>query len=123
MGKYKNKKIDVDGIIFDSKREANRYLYLKSLLRAKKITDLELQKKFELIPAQYTTYKRYGRGGKQLKDGKVCLERAVIYKADFVYKDAAGNVIVEDAKGKRTKDYVIKRKLMLYVHNIKVREV
>jgi hypothetical protein len=87
MRKYKNKKVEVDGILFDSKAEANRYLYLKTLLRAKKITDLELQKKYEVIPAQYKTYKRYGRGGKQLKDGKVCLERAVIYKADFVYEE------------------------------------
>ena len=123
MGKYKNKKVTVDGILFDSKAEADRYLYLKRLLRAGKITDLELQKKYEIIPTQYKIYKRYGRGGKQLKDGKMCLERAATYIADFVYKDNAGNVIVEDVKGKRTKDYILKRKLMLQVHNIKIKEV
>jgi hypothetical protein len=123
MAKYKNKKIDVDGILFDSKAEANRYLQLKKLLKAGVITDLELQKKYELIPAQYETWHRYGRGGKQLKDGKRCIEKSVTYKADFVYKNKDGAEIVEDAKGKRTKDYVIKRKLMLYVHNIIVREV
>lgn len=123
MRKYKNKKVTVDGILFDSQAEASRYLYLKSLLRSGKITELELQKKYEVIPAQYKIYKRYGRGGKQLKDGKVCLERSVAYIADFVYKDSAGNVVVEDVKGKRTKDYIIKRKLMLQVHNIQIKEV
>lgn len=45
------------------------------------------------------------------------------YIADFVYTDAAtGKLVVEDAKGMRTRDYIIKRKLMLYIHGIKIRE-
>jgi hypothetical protein len=125
MAKYKNKKIDVEGILFDSKAEASRYLYLKKLYKAGIIHNLEMQKKFEIIPAQYKTYKRYGRGGKQLKDGKVCLEKSAAYVADFVYTDSNGDTVVEDVKSKptRTKDFVLKRKLMLQVHNIRIREV
>jgi Protein of unknown function (DUF1064) len=50
-------------------------------------------------------------------------ERAVEYRADFVYRDKVGELVVEDAKGVRTKDYVIRRKLMLSVHGIRIREV
>lgn len=53
---------------------------------------------------------------------KKLIERGVYYIADFVYyRD--GEYIVEDTKGVRTKDYIIKRKLMLYVHGIKIKEV
>lgn len=112
--KYGAKKVTVDGIQFDSKKEANRYCELKLLERCGAITDLELQKEFELIPAQRI-------------DGNV-IERAVKYKADFVYKEN-GKIIVEDVKGYRDPSsagyakFVLKRKLMLHVHGIRVREV
>lgn len=112
--KYRAKKIKVDGITFDSKREAHRYSELKLLERAGKIEHLELQKEFELIPAQYEQSSKRKRGK--------CLERACKYKADFCYIKN-GEQIVEDTKGYKTKDYIIKRKLMLYVHGIKIREV
>ena len=83
--KYGNSKTKVDGIVFDSQLEARRYSELKLLLRAGKIRDLQLQKSFEVIPAQYETFARYGKNGKQLKDGKRCLEQNCVYKADFVY--------------------------------------
>ena len=124
MNKYKNKKVMIDGTLFDSKKEARRYRELQLLERAGKITDLELQKEFELIPAQYENYPRYGKFGARLKDGRRCIEHSCKYKADFCYYDVESNkYVVEDTKGQRTKDYIIKRKLMLFVHGIKINEV
>lgn len=122
LNKYKNRKITVGGITFDSRREAKRYQELYFLQKAGKITDLELQKRFELIPAQYETYERYGKKGQRLKDGQRCVEKAVVYVADFCYVQD-GKQVVEDTKGVRTKDYIIKRKLMRWVHGITVKEV
>lgn len=112
--KYGNKKVEVDGIKFDSKKEAKRYEELKLLERGGAILDLELQKSFQLLPAQY----RIVNGKKK------CVERAVIYKADFYYYDKEKKCFVcEDTKGFKTKDYIIKRKLMLYVHGIRIVEI
>lgn len=108
--KYNNKKISIDGRVFDSKKEAGRYSELKLLEKAGEISGLECQKKFVLIPAQ-----------RDPDTGKV-IERECAYIADFVYlRD--GEQIVEDTKGFRTKEYIIKRKLMLRVHGIRVKEV
>ena len=107
-GKYHNRRVTVDGKTFDSKKEAQRYRELSLLQRAGIIRDLELQKQYELIPAQ--------------RIGAKIVERAVKYKADFVYKEN-GETVVEDTKGVKTKDYIIKRKLMLWVHGISIREV
>lgn len=124
MQKYGNKKTTKDGIFFDSRKEARRYAELKMLLRAGAISDLELQKPFELIPAQYEPVARYGKNGKRLKDGKRCIEKSCVYKADFVYIDnETGQLVVEDTKGMRTTEYIIKRKLMLYIHGIRIREL
>lgn len=119
--KFHNKKTTVDGITFDGRKEASRYCELKLLERAGQIQNLELQKAFELIPAQYETYERYGKKGQRLKDGKRCIEKSCIYKADFCYTEN-GEFVVEDSKGFRTKDYIIKRKLMLYIHGIRIKE-
>lgn len=122
--KYGNRKTIVDGIEFDSAKEARRYCELKLLLRAGKIEKLELQKEFELIPAQYETFPRYGKTGKRLQDGKRCIEKGCVYKADFAYLQN-GRLIVEDTKSKatKTKDYIIKRKLMLWRFGIRIIEV
>lgn len=73
---------------------------------------------------QYETYERYSKKGERLKDGVRLLERKVEYVADFVYTNTeTGEYIVEDAKGVRTKDYILKRKLMLAVHSIRIKEV
>lgn len=121
--KYGNKKVFYDGIEFDSKKEARRYTELKLLQRAGKITALELQKEFELIPAQYEqiTREEYIKSKGKKTRGK-CIERACKYKADFYYIEN-GRQVVEDTKGFRTKDYIIKRKLMLWVYGIKIREI
>ncbi len=126
--KYGNKKVEVDGIEFDSKKEARRYCELKLLQRAGKISDLQLQREFELIPAQYETFERYGKTGKRLQDGKRCIEKSCVYKADFCYMQD-GRLVVEDAKGYRDPasagyaKFVIKRKLLLWRYGIKIIEV
>lgn len=121
--KYGNKKAVVDGIVFDSRKEARRYAELKMLERAGQISHLELQKEFVLIPAQYEQLSRdeYIKGKGKKTRGR-CIERACKYKADFYYLEN-GRQVVEDTKGYRTKDYIIKRKLMLYVHGIKIKEI
>lgn len=106
--KYGSRKITRDGQTFDSVKEYRRYCELLLLERAGAITDLQRQVKFTLIPSQ-----RY--------DGKV-VERPCTYVADFVYTEN-GNRVVEDTKGFRTKDYVIKRKMLLYLCGIRIREV
>jgi len=109
--KYGNTKIIVNGERFDSKKEYRRFCELQLLARAKKISNLSRQVKYTLIPAQKN------------EKGKV-LERECSYIADFVYYDLEQNkYIVEDSKGVRTKDYIIKRKLMLYINSIRIVEV
>lgn len=93
---------------YASLKENKRASELRLLEKAGEIFDLEEQVPYELIPSQYL-------------EGK-CVERACKYVADFVYKDKNGNMVVEDTKGFRTSDYIIKRKLMLKVHGIKIKE-
>ena len=122
--KYHAQKVTVDGIVFDSKREAKRYSELKLMEQAGKITELRRQVRFILIPTQRGPSSGFFKKGihkGEPKPGKV-LESECVYIADFVYYNGS-EMIVEDAKGMRTKDYVIKRKLMLYQHGIRVREV
>ena len=121
--KYHSKKIVVKGETFDSKKEYRRFCELSLLQKAGAITDLQRQVEFELIPAQYETYERYGKNGKRLKDGQRCIERSCVYVADFVYYEN-GIKVVEDTKSEvtKTKDYKIKRKLMLWIHKIKIKE-
>ena len=100
MSKYRSKKAVVDGITFDSKKEAERYCELKLLEKAGKIKDLTLQYKFELQPS-------FKKNGKTF--------RAITYIADFTYLDLERmKNVVEDVKGYRTKEYQLKRKLFEY---------
>ena len=125
--KYGNKKITVDGETFDSKKEYKRYCELKLLERAKIISNLRRQVPFVLIPSQYETlptgeyYKRGEKKG-QPKYKEVCIEQSLVYYADFVYKEN-DKTIVEDTKGVRTVEYIIKRKLMLWTHGIRIKEI
>jgi hypothetical protein len=98
--KYGAEKVEIDGKIFDSKRESKRYCQLRYLEMTGEITDLLLQVEFELNP-----------GG----------THSLIYRADFVYK-RNGEVIVEDSKGFKTREYKRKRALMLEVHKITIYE-
>lgn len=109
--KYNSKKTVVDGQKFDSKKEARRYQELLLLEKAGEIKNLSRQVKFVLIPSQRD------------ENGKV-VERECSYKADFTYEEEGGiKTVVEDVKGYRTKEYIIKRKLMLYQFGIRIREV
>ena len=109
--KYHAKKIKWDGQTFDSKKEFYRYQELLLLQRAGKIKNLERQVKIPLLPSQKD------------ENGKV-IERAVTYIADFVYFDIERNkTIVEDAKGMKTKEYILKRKMLLYLNHIRIQEV
>lgn len=124
--KYNAQKCVVDGITFDSRKEANRYCELKLLERGGVIKDLRMQVEFILIPNQYRTEKRYGKNGKELKEKQVLLERKCSYIADFVYTlNETGETVVEDVKSDatRTDDYIIKRKLMLFCCRIQIKEV
>lgn len=126
--KYGSKKITRDGITFDSLKEYRRFRELSLLEKAGEITELKMQVSFELIPAQFKEiptgeiYKLGERKG-QPKTKRICLENSVKYIADFVYWDKQGKTHVEDTKGVKTKDYIIKRKLMLYIHGIKIEEI
>ena len=118
--KYKNEKVEFDGIKFDSKRERDRYMVLKDAERRGVISELKCQPKFTLIPAQYH------EEAKQLKT-KVKMVRkcdflAITYTGDFQYvKD--GKVVVEDVKGMVTPEYKLKEKMMAYFHHIIIRRI
>ena len=114
MNKYGNRKTVVDGQEFDSRHEAERWIELRYMERAGLIYDLQRQVPFVLIPKQ-----------KDELTGKI-LEREAKYIADFAYRDGKTHkLVVEDAKSKATKtrDYILKRKLMLYRHGVQIREV
>lgn len=108
MMKYHNKKTERDGILFDSKKEAQRWSELKLWEKVGGIKNLQRQVKYTLIKGQRWT------------DGKK--HRDTIYIADFVYT-MDGKVIVEDVKGFRTDAYRIKRELMKELYDIEVKEV
>lgn len=108
--KYGNRKTTLNGVEFDSHKEAQRYAQLRLLERAGKISNLRRQVKYVLIPAQ--------RDAK----GKL-LERECSYVADHVYFDLAlGREVVEDAKGYRTDTFKLKKKMMLWFHGIQITE-
>lgn len=118
MTKYHSKKVQTGGQTFDSRTEYNRWCELRLLERAKAISGLQRQVKYVLVPAQYGPSTVGPKGG--VKRGPL-LERECAYIADFVYtKD--GETVVEDCKGYRTPEYIIKRKLMLYKYGIRILE-
>ena len=122
--KYGNKKVETPDGVFDSRREYQRWCELKYLETYGKITGLKRQVKYILIPSQYEDYERISaKTGKKLKDGRRCIENECSYVADFVYYTPEGELVVEDAKGVRTDAYIIKRKLMLEIYGVRIKEV
>lgn len=107
---YGAQKVEIDGIKFDSQAEGKRYIQLKDLEKAGEIVDLRIQVEFQILPAQ-------NKFGKK--------ERPVKYVCDFSYRDRNGVRVVEDVKSAptKTREYIIKRKLMLFFHGIIVQEV
>lgn len=120
--KYNAHKVFINGIKFDSKKEADRYLELKALEQAGEISNLTLQKRYELTPEVREPDIIGPKGG--VKKGRV-VELPSYYIADFVYKDVDGNTVVEDVKSPATKtpQYILKRKMMLYRYGIRISEV
>ncbi len=124
--KYHSRKITRDGMTFDSIKEYRRFCELTLLEKAGSITDLKRQVEFELIPSQFEEiptgefYKRGERKGMP-KMKLVCVEQSVKYVADFTDTEN-GKMVVEDTKGFKTKDYILKRKMMLYLKGIKIQE-
>lgn len=119
--KYSNQKIKFEDKEFDSQKEARRYRELQLLEQQGIIKDLKRQVKYVLIPTQREPDTIGVKGG--IKKGKV-IEKECSYYADFVYYDnELQQQIVEDTKGFRTTDYIIKRKLMLSVHGIRIKEI
>ena len=107
--KYGNRKIVTAEGTFDSHKEYQRYGVLRLLERTGRIKELKRQVKFVLIPTQRD------------EKGKL-LAKECAYYADFTYRDSDGAMVVEDAKGARTEAYKIKKKLMLWVHGIRIKE-
>lgn len=108
MSKYRNRKTKVDGMLFDSRHEATRWIELKYMERAGLITDLRRQVPFELIPA--------------VRSGRKVIQRAITYVADFVYTQS-GKQVIEDAKGVKTDVYRIKKKLLYWRYGYEIKEV
>lgn len=107
MNKYFNKKVVIDGIKFDSKKEANYYTKLKLMQNAGVIWDLEIQRK-------YILQKAFTFNGKTIRE--------ISYYADFVYEDKNG-IHVVDTKGYRTDVYKIKKKMFIKKYGIDIEEV
>lgn len=102
--KYNNKKVELDGIVFDSVKESKRYMELRFLLKAGEIEDLQVHVPFDLI---------------------VEGEKVAVYEADFTYK-RNGELMVEDVKSaftRRIATYRLKKKLMKSIYNIEIVEV
>jgi hypothetical protein len=107
--KFGNKKVVVDGVTFDSEGEYSHYCKLKLLERTGQIRNLKHHVSFELIPSQIICGKR---------------ERGSSYEADFVYeKSPDWKTVIEDYKGYRTDEYILKRKMMKYLLKLEVVEV
>lgn len=119
--KYRNKKVKANGIVYDSKKEYYRHCHLLALEKAGIIKKLERQRKFVLIPAQREPDIIGVRGG--IRKGNV-IERECAYVADFCY-EMNGETIVEDVKSSatKTKDYIIKRKLLLSTYGLRIHEI
>lgn len=110
MSKYNSRKTIIDGITFDSKKEAKRYVELKKKQEEGEITDLRLQVPFELVPSFTVEI-----------DGKKRKRRNIRYIADFVYYEN-NQKVVEDVKGRKTDIYKLKKKLFEYKYKITIKE-
>lgn len=123
--KYHAVKVINEGETFDSRKELRRYKELQLLEKAGEISGLQRQVKYLLIPEQREPDQTGPRGG--IKKGRI-IERAIFYTADFVYfapvipGSQVGEWVVEDVKGMKTKEYILKRKLMLFRHGIRIKE-
>ena len=120
--KYHAKKVVFDGITFDSKKEGLYYLRLKEMEKSGKISNLRLQVKYELLPAIWKEYTKHLKTKDKVE--QKCIQRAVYYIADFVCTDnVTGKEVVIDVKGRKTKEYILKKKMMMALNGIEVIEI
>lgn len=124
--KFNAKKVKIDEHIFDSKKEANRYLELKSLEARGKISNLELQKKYVLIPKQVLEYEEEDKKGR-IKTKQMTLFRETSYVCDFYYINEDGEEVVEDVKGLKIgaawQVYTLKKKMLYEKYGILIKEI
>lgn len=121
--KYNNTKVEYDGIKFDSKKEMQRYLVLKTAEENGLISNLQLQVRFELIPAVKEEYIEHLKTKDKIKTKTVQLP--ITYTCDFMY-DKEGETIIEDIKASPKmlpKEYTLKKKMMFALKGIKIKEV
>ena len=125
MSKYKNKKVIIDGIEFDSQKEGKFYLFLKQKEKDGEIDNLRRQVPYEVIPAVLEDEVRHLKTKDKIV--RKCVQRATHYLADFVYTDTAtGDDVVIDVKSDYTRklsDYRLKKKMMLAYNGIAIIEV
>lgn len=118
--KYHAKSVVIDGIKFPSGKEGERFLYLRELEKRGEITNLRRQVRFKLLPAAYKDVVKH------LKTKDKVVRRLflnpVSYVADFVY-EKDGQTVVEDTKGYKTKEYIIKKKMMYALKGIEIQEI
>ena len=123
--KYGNKQVEIDGILFDSKKEGYYYLYLLDRLKKNEIIGLRRQVEFELVPPVYEKRIKHFKT-KPDEEEFVEIQKPIKYIADFVYVDAAtGKEVVVDVKSDATrkdKVYVLKKKMMLAFEGIRIQE-
>ena len=121
IGKFRNHKVETPEGTFDSKGEHLRWLYLKDAERRGEISGLRLQVPFELLPAIYKDEVVHLKTKDKVE--RRLVQRAVHYVADFVYTDREGKEHVEDTKGLRLPDYILKKKMMLALKGIEISEI
>ena len=122
--KYGNIKVRNSLGVFDSTKEYERYLYLMDLQKHGRISGLQRQVPYELLPNMYTA--QVVIGVRKTKTVQVLEQRKVTYQADFVYYDEKNQeLVVEDVKSSPevvTPEYKLKKKMMYYFHGIKIKE-
>lgn len=120
--KYGNRKVSVDGRVFDSRKEARYYLFLKDAERKGEISDLRMQVPYEIVPAIYEDEVVHLKTKDKIV--KRCVQKAVHYVADFVYHDnATGREEVVDVKGGKatiTREFILKKKMMKHRYDIDI---
>lgn len=122
--KYGNEKAYFGGHKFDSLKEMKRFMFLQDAQRRGEITDLELQPKYELIPAVKEAVVKHLKTKDKVEE--VVVQHAITYRGDFRYKKKDGEIVVEDVKASPdvlTTEYKLKEKMMYYFHRIHIRKV
>lgn len=121
--KFGNKKVEFEGIKFDSKKERDRYIFLKEAEKKGEIKDLQLQVKYELIPAIKEEYVEHLKTKDRVRTRTIQL--AITYTCDFQYTKG-DELVVEDVKSSPkmlAKEYILKKKILFALKGIKIREV